>query len=106
MQTLGETRAIVGRESPSSARLTLRMRHPMDTGLATGIPAFYLNELSIRDQSGKTLADLDLYEPVSENPTLTLKPRVTSSETLLQVSSRDTEGNLFDFPLQVPATDL
>lgn len=104
MSTLGETRAYAGRETLSNARLTLRMRHPMDTGLATGIPAFYMNELVIRDDDGKVLAEVDMYEPVSENPTLTLKPLIHSDESVLRVSTRDTEGNVFEFPLTVPAS--
>jgi sulfur-oxidizing protein SoxY len=104
MSTLGETRAYAGRETLSNARLTLRMRHPMDTGLETGIPAFYMNELVIRDDQGMILAWVDMYEPVSENPTLTLKPMVGSYESILRVSTRDTEGNVFEFPLTVPAS--
>lgn len=104
MATLGETRAYAGRETLSNARLTLRMRHPMDTGLAVGIPAFYMNELVIRDDAGEVLAEIDMYEPVSENPTLTLKPKVGSKESILRVSTRDTEGNVFEFPLTVPAS--
>lgn len=107
MKTLGETRAIAARSDVESARMTLRMRHPMDTGLAVGIPAFYLNELTVRTESGEVVAELDLYEPVSENPTITLKPRVGLDAQTLQVSTRDTEGNTVDFPLNIPAyTDL
>lgn len=103
IKTLGETRAYAGRESPESARMTLRMRHPMDTGLAVGIPAFYLNELTVKNEAGELVAALELYEPVSENPTLTLKPIVGPNKSVLRVSTRDTEGNEFDFPLSVPA---
>lgn len=103
MQTLGETRAMARRDGPASARMMLRMRHPMDTGLAAGIPAFYLNSLVVRDDAGEVLAEMDLYEPVSENPTLTLKPAVGLEATQLTVSARDTEGNEYDFPLAVPA---
>lgn len=104
MKTLGQTRAYAGRETLSNARLTLRMRHPMDTGLAAGIPAFYMNELIIKDDDGHVLAEVDMYEPVSENPTLTLKPLVSSAESVLRVSTRDTEGNVFEFPLTVPSS--
>ncbi len=103
MQTLGETRAFVSRDNDSSIRMTLRMRHPMDTGLAAGIPAFYLNELTVSDDKGRAIAELDLYEPVSENPTLTLKSPAGQKDSVLHVSSRDTEGNTFSFPLKVPA---
>jgi len=107
MRTLGETRAFVARNDAQSARMTLRMRHPMDTGLAVGIPAFYLNELTVKSDAGDVLAELDLYEPVSENPTLTLKPSIQTGVQTLHVSTRDTEGNIVSFPLPVPAhTDL
>ncbi|ASJ74244.1 quinoprotein dehydrogenase-associated SoxYZ-like carrier [Granulosicoccus antarcticus] len=105
MQTLGETRAFAIRENDSNARMTLRMRHPMDTGLAVGIPAFYLNELTISNEQGGAIAELDLYEPVSENPTLTIKPQVGREKMILRVSSRDTEGNTFSFPLDIPAAN-
>jgi len=103
MQTLGQTRAHIGRDPLGIARMTLRMRHPMDTGLAAGIPAFYLNEISVKTEDGEVIADLELFEPVSENPTLTLKPDVGQQATTLRVSGRDTEGNQYDFPLDLPA---
>ncbi len=103
MQTLGETRALVRRDSKGDARMTVRMRHPMDTGLAAGIPVFYMNKMVVKDEAGGVIAELDLFEPVSENPTITLKPAVGSSASQLAVSTRDTEGNEFSFPLSVPA---
>ncbi len=103
MKTLGKTRASTRRESPLSARMTIRMRHPMDTGLAAGIPAFFMNQITVQDAAGETVAELDLYEPVSENPTITIKPKVGQVEETLSVLARDTEGNEFGFPLTVPA---
>ena len=103
MKTLGETRALASRTDESSARMTLRMRHPMDTGLAAGIPAFFMNELVVKTDAGELVAELDLFEPVSENPTLTLRPRIGTAAETLVVSTRDTEGNTFDFPLSIPA---
>jgi sulfur-oxidizing protein SoxY len=101
--TLGQTRAISRRETNDLARLLLRMRHPMDTGLADGIPVFYMNEVKIRDEQGVALADVDLFEPISENPTLTLKPKVSSDSSELSVYARDTEGHEFEFNVPVPA---
>lgn len=46
----------------------MRVMHPMDTGLVGGIPAFFVNRLSVRDAAGTELARLQTYEPVSENP--------------------------------------
>ncbi len=102
-KTLGQARAITKRETASSARLAMRLRHPMDTGLAPGIPVFYMNKLQVRSADGEALADLELFEPVSENPTLTLKPLVGNGEEELLVYARDTEGNEFEYPLTVPA---
>jgi sulfur-oxidizing protein SoxY len=50
------------------ARLRLKVMHPMDTGLVGGIPAFYVNRLSVRDAQDRELARLHAFEPVSENP--------------------------------------
>ena len=67
-QTLGEVsgRLFGGEASPT--RLRMRVMHPMDTGLVGGIPAFFVNRLSVRDAAGTELARLQTYEPVSENP--------------------------------------
>ncbi len=103
-KTLGQTRAITRRESLDLARLSLRMRHPMDTGLAAGIPVFYMSKVEVKSADGIALANLELFEPISENPTLTIKPLVSDGITELLVYARDTEGNEFEFPLVVPAT--
>lgn len=57
-----------GGESTTSARLRLRVMHPMDTGLVGGVPAFYVNHLALRDDSGRELMRLNAFEPVSTNP--------------------------------------
>lgn len=68
-QTLGEVKGrLFSRAGDSAARLRLQVMHPMDTGLVNGIPAFYVNRLSIQDAQGHELARLQAYEPVSENP--------------------------------------
>jgi sulfur-oxidizing protein SoxY len=73
-------------------RLRLRLIHPMDTGLANGIPAFYVNSITVRDALGKELATLDTFEPVAENPVISLDLR---SRGAVQVSGRDIQGNTF-----------
>jgi len=83
METLGEARAVARRDNLGQSRMTFRMQHPMDTGLASGIPAFFMNEVPIRDANGEAVAEIELFEPVSENPTLTLKPELGADpETL------------------------
>lgn len=76
-RTLGQVSGKVFESSPApgapaagdaASRLRLRVMHPMDTGLVGGIPAFYVNRLSVRDAAGTELLRLATYEPVSENP--------------------------------------
>jgi len=54
--------------SSATTRLKLRVMHPMDTGLVSGIPAFYVNRLALLDSGGRELMRLNVFEPVSENP--------------------------------------
>jgi sulfur-oxidizing protein SoxY len=102
MATLGHTKARVTRTVSGEARITLRMRHPMDTGLADGIPAFYLHNLDVRTAEGQEIGSLEAYEPVSENPTFTFKTRLADGETAVAVNGRDTEGNLYTMFIPVP----
>lgn len=73
-QTLGQVsgRVFAGASSSpgadGAARLRLRIMHPMDTGLANGIPAFYISRLSVRDGADRELLRIQTFEPVSENP--------------------------------------
>jgi len=68
-RTLGEVSGrLFSRGPDAGARLRLQVMHPMDTGLVNGVPAFYVNRLSVQDGQGRELAQLLAYEPVSENP--------------------------------------
>ena len=68
-QTLGDvTGKLYSRAPDAPSRLRLQVMHPMDTGLVNGVPAFYVNRLSVQDGKGRELARLQAYEPVSENP--------------------------------------
>jgi sulfur-oxidizing protein SoxY len=75
-----------------AARLRLRVMHPMDTGLANGIPAFYVNHLSVRDSSGTELLRLATFEPVSENPVFSFDFAGRQTGALTVVGS-DNNGN-------------
>lgn len=59
-------------EVGSHSRLRLTIAHPMDNGLNSAIPEFYLNQAELRTARGEVLADLELLAALSENPTLTL----------------------------------
>ena len=70
-QTLGEVSGRLFSSAPGSeaaSRLRFRVMHPMDTGLVGGIPAFFVNRLSVRDKQDRELARVQAFEPVSENP--------------------------------------
>lgn len=66
-ETLGQVQSRVW-PGEAQSRIKLSIMHPMDTGLAPGIPAFYIERLSLRDLAGKEWMTLDIFEPVSENP--------------------------------------
>lgn len=72
------------------SRLKLRVMHPMDTGLASGIPVFHIEHLQVLDARGQELAHLRTYEPVSENPVLSLDLRTRGA---VRVVGRDIQGN-------------
>ncbi len=67
-ERLGEVSGRWFDRGAEGTRLRVGVRHPMDTGLVGGIPAFYLNRLSVQDGRGRELARLQTFEPVSEDP--------------------------------------
>lgn len=75
-------------------RLKLRVMHPMDTGLAPGIPAFHLEQLVLRDESGDDWVRLRTYEPVSENPVFSVD--FGTPPPALRLVGRDNNGNRVD----------
>jgi len=94
--TVGQTQGRIWRESEGTARLRLRMRHPMDTGLAKdGTPAFFIERVDVKDPDGGKLATVEMYEPVSEDPTMTLLITLAPSATAVTVDGRDTAGEIF-----------
>ncbi|RTL56068.1 MAG: quinoprotein dehydrogenase-associated SoxYZ-like carrier [Rhodocyclaceae bacterium] len=92
-QHLGEVSSRIWREDQDS-RLRLRIIHPMDTGLSGTVPAFYLQQIDIKDGQGRTLMTIEPHEPVSENPVFTLRLPQRNGERL-QVQGRDNNGNRF-----------
>ena len=72
------------------ARLRFRVMHPMDTGLAPGIPAFYIEYLELRNPNQAIAGRIELYEPVSENPVFSLNLPQFNTLSLVGV---DNNGN-------------
>ena len=79
-------------DKAGTQRLRLRLIHPMDTGLANGIPAFYIDRILISDARGQPLARVHGYEPISENPVFSFDLK---SRGPVQVSGGDIQGNRF-----------
>lgn len=79
------------------SRLKLRVMHPMDTGLAAGIPVFHIEHLQVLDAQDRELAYLKAYEPVSENPVLSLDLRHRGP---VRVVGRDIQGNRIEAKVQ------
>jgi sulfur-oxidizing protein SoxY len=98
-QTLGnvsgrlfERSEAVSKEAAASSRLRLQVMHPMDTGLVAGVPAFFVNRLSVRDGGGRELALLKAYPPVSENPVFSFDFAAPPAGGVVVVGS-DNNGN-------------
>lgn len=97
-KTLGEVSARSFSSPPGNdggTRLRLRIMHPMDTGLVSGIPAFYLARLSLRDGRQRELLRLQTFEPVSENPLLSFDFR-PAPQGPLRLVGVDNNGNRID----------
>jgi len=82
--------------SNSSNRLRFQIKHPMDTGLAPGIPAFYIEHLNFRNDAGDVLAHLELFEPINENPVLSLNFKQRDKSTPIFMTGSDNNGNEFE----------
>ncbi len=76
----------------ASGRLRIRIMHPMDTGLAAGIPEFYIKHFEVLDNADVLLARLETYQPISENPIFTLDYYKDSS-TPFRLLGADNNGN-------------
>ncbi len=90
-ETLGQVQSRVW-QNETQSRVKLNIMHPMDTGLAPGIPAFYIERLSLQDAAGREWMTLDTFEPVSENPVFSFdfSGRPPAGLTLV---GRDNNGN-------------
>ncbi|MTH34668.1 quinoprotein dehydrogenase-associated SoxYZ-like carrier [Paracoccus limosus] len=84
-----------GRLWQKTGRLVVSIRHPQDTGLADGIPAHHLTELALYDAQGARIANLELFEPLEENPTLTFVLPPDLARQPVTIRSRDNLGDSF-----------
>jgi sulfur-oxidizing protein SoxY len=101
-RTLGDVSGKLFTPAPgavSPTRLRFKVMHPMDTGLVAGVPAFYMNKLSVRDGDDRELARLQSYEPVSENPVFSFDFREPPKGGV-QIVGTDNNGNRIRSRLQ------
>jgi sulfur-oxidizing protein SoxY len=93
---LGEVNGHIWPRSDGN-RVRLRVIHPMDTGLAPSVPAFYIESLDVSDEHGTRLMRIRAYEPVAENPLFTLDlPPQFADLSRLHITGRDNNGNRID----------
>ncbi|EIJ43389.1 sulfur oxidation protein SoxZ [Beggiatoa alba B18LD] len=90
--TLGQIRGRLWAER-TPARAKFQIMHPMDTGLAKGIPTFHLEKITLAQTDGKTALTLEPFEPISENPIFTVE--LTTPQTTMILNAIDTNGNEF-----------
>lgn len=101
--TVGNAQGKIWRNADGTARLRLRVRHPMDTGLAKdNTPAFYIEKLDVKGSSGDALATVELFEPVSEDPTMTLSIKPEATDASVSVDGRDNNGNIYRSVVPAP----
>ena len=96
MDHLGELHARSWMQSDGSQRATLRAYHPMDTGLADGIPAFFIEKLDLKDADGDLLARIEPAEPVAQHPRISVLVKPEANSESLTIEGRDTEANLIE----------
>ena len=89
-ERIGEVSARQWSRVEGDSRLRFRVIHPMDTGLASGIPLFHLEDVNILTADGELLARLELFEPVAENPVISLD---LDHAGPVRIEGRDTQGN-------------
>lgn len=88
---------VYGRVWPDRGRVRMVVDHPMDTGLADGIPIFIIEDLELANEATKEkLARLELYEPVNEDPAFTFYFPEGALGTEVRVEGRDNNGNEID----------
>ena len=101
--TLGNAQGRMWRKADGAARLRFRVRHPMDTGLAKdNTPAFFIEKFDLTGAGGEPLASLEMFEPVSEDPTVTMELRVPPSDASVHIDGRDNNGTIYRSTVPAP----
>lgn len=77
-----------------STRLKFKVIHPMDTGLATAIPEFYIEQVHLRGNDGNAVIKMELSPPVAENPVISFD--INGETKGYSLWMRDNNGNEFE----------
>lgn len=99
VDTLGDVKSRLWSRADRADRLRFRIMHPMDTGLAPGIPEFYIETLELKDNQGELLAHIESYQPVSENPFFSVDLHSEKFQGII-LTGRDNNGNLINQVIQ------
>ncbi|NUB09244.1 quinoprotein dehydrogenase-associated SoxYZ-like carrier [Azospirillum sp. Vi22] len=91
-----------GAGEDKATRVRFLVRHPMDTGLVAGIPAYFIEALTLRDADGRALARLQTAEPLSENPVFTLEVQPAAGGRSLTLDGRDNQGGEVKAAIPLP----
>lgn len=75
------------------SRLRLQAAHPMDNGMVSNIPEFFIEYAELRGADGQPIATLELFPAVSENPTLAFDVLGNGPNQLML---RDNSGSQFN----------
>jgi sulfur-oxidizing protein SoxY len=101
--TVGQTQGRIWRDVSGFVRTRFRIRHPMDTGLARdNTPAFYIEAVKLTTSAGAPLATLKMFEPMSEDPTVTLMVPLAPSESAIDIEGRDINGGVYRSQIPAP----
>jgi sulfur-oxidizing protein SoxY len=87
------SRVFASTEAASPTRVRFGIKHPMDTGLAPGVPAFFIERLSVQDASGKEVMRIHAFEPISENPVFSIDLPAAQAAQTLAIVGVDNQGN-------------
>lgn len=96
---LGEMRGIAQSDSGGVARMSLAIRHPMDTGLVGNTPVYNIDRIEIRS-ADRQLGALQVEASVAEDPAITLMPHVATGAQIA-IAGSDTNGMAYAARLTV-----
>ena len=95
-KTLNQVHArFFGNLADGTRRLRVQIMHPMDTGLVAGVPALYIERLELQDTAQQPWWRMQLHEPVSENPLLTVEMPLQGPKAF-RLLGQDNNGNRID----------